>query len=152
MTQFDQLIGGLCALAGFAAPQRIIGGGAICYEQVDFAITVDAAGDSDALLVYADFGKLDLEKKAMLYPLMLKENAMMLHTRNCTFGVCELDDHVVLIEKMSLAATTPQSLLAAMRSIARKANYFNKQHYRPSLPSVQPRARHAIALRSQQIR
>lgn len=152
MTRFDQLIGGLCALTGFAAPQRIIGGGAICYEQINFSITVDAAGDLDTLLVYADFGALDLEKKAMLYPLMLKENAMMLHTRNCTFGVSELYDHVVLIEKMSLATTTPQLLLATMRSLARKANYFNKQHYRPSLPSMQPRAQHVNALQSQQTR
>ena len=88
----------------------------------------------------------------MLYPLMLKENAMMLHTRNCTFSVSEMYDHVVLIEKMSLAATTPQSLLAVMRSIARKANYFNKQLYRPSLPSMQPRARHVDMLQPLQSR
>lgn len=152
MTSFDQLIRGLCALAGFTAPQRLLAGDAICFDNVDFAITVGVPHHPDALLLYADFGKLDLEKKAMLYPLMLKENAMMLQTRNCTFGVSEIHDSVVLIEKLSLTATTPESLLKAMRMIARKAHYFSQQPYRPSMTANRHNTHPAIASRSQRSR
>ena len=148
MTAFDQLLQGLCALASFPAPLRPVAGDAICFDSVDFAFSIDLPRHPDALMLYADFGKLDLEKKAMLYPMMLKENAMMLHTRNCTFGVSEIHDSVVLIEQLSLAATTPESLLKTMRLIARKARYFSQQHHHGSIITDRLNPRLAIGLRS----
>lgn len=148
MTAFNQLIYELCAQANFPAPLRLLAGDAICFDSVDFAFSVDLPRSPDALLLYADFGKLDLEKKAMLYPMMLKENAMMLQTRNCTFGVSEIHDSVVLIEKLSLAETTPESLVKTMRSIARKARYFCQQHNHVSMTADRLNPRLAIALRS----
>ena len=88
----------------------------------------------------------------MLYPLMLKENAMMLQTRNCTFSVCEMHDSVVLIEKRSLAATTPELLLNSMRAMARKAHHFQKQHYHPAMTTYRVTAQRAVASRLQSVR
>lgn len=130
MKQFDQLVTGLCTLTGISIPNHLLAGDAICVEGVKFALATNALADPDALLLYADFGHLDLEKKAMLYPLMLKENFMLMGARNSTFGVSERSDSVVLIEYLSLTATTPDLLLARMRSLAHKANYFNKHHLR----------------------
>ena len=149
MKQFEQLVIALCSLGGFSEPQRIMAGDALCYEGVNFAITIDPQSDIDALLLYADFGRLDLEKKAMLYPLMLKENFMMLESRNCTFAVSEMHDSVVLIERLALSLATPQSLLAQMRAIAHKANYVNKQQRRLHHAAFHENTLQATSLRSQ---
>ena len=127
-SSFDDLITGLCALTDYPAPLKIIAGEGIEFEGVNFAIICKQKSDPDALFLYADFGWLDLEQQAMLYPLMLKENFMMLGSRECTFGVSKLLDSVVLIEKVRLSQTSPESLLILMRSLARRANYFCKHH------------------------
>ena len=149
MNPFEQLVTEVCVVAGFSEPQRLLSGEAIDYEGVSFALANHPASDPDALLVYADFGCLDLEKKAMLYPLMLKENFMMLESRNGTFAVSEIHDSVVLIEHLSLIKTTPQSLLTKMRAIAHKANYFNKQHRGLQHAAFRPVTPQAASLRSQ---
>lgn len=128
MQQFNQLITGLCALTGISVSDQLTAGDAICVEGVKFALAINAQSDPDALLLYADFGSLDFEKKAMLYPLLLKENVMLMGSRNSTFGVSQRSGSVVLIECFSLTATTPDVLLARMRLLAHKANYFNKHH------------------------
>ena len=126
--EFSRLITGLCTLTGFASPQRIIAGDGIAYAGVNFSINYKPEKDRDAILLYADFGCFDLEKRAMLYPLMLKENFMMASTCNSTFSVSESLDSVVLIEKVCLSTATPASLLALMRSLSHRVNYFNRQH------------------------
>jgi hypothetical protein len=147
MEQFDQLIAGLCTLTGISASRHLLAGNAINVDGISFAMAVHAQSDPDALLLYADFGSLDLEKKAMLYHAMLKENFMMQSSRNGTFGVCENTDSVVLIECMSLAATTPDLLLARMRLLVHKANYFNQQH-RGGQKAVQQAVHQSSAMQS----
>ena len=149
MTQFEQLVIGLCTLIGFPTPPHLIAGDAICYEGMNFALAVNTESNPDAVLLVADFGRLDLEKKAMLYPLMLKENFMMRGSGNCTFGVCESSDSVVLIDCLSLATTTPEALQARMRSLAHKTNHFNKQHRRLHSAAYRSNAAQSAALRSQ---
>ena len=149
MNQFEQFVTDVCALAGCSEPQCHRSSNAISYEGVNFALAEDPASSPDALLIYADFGCLDLENKAKLYPLMLKENFMMLGSRNGTFAVSEIHDRVVLIEQLSLRQITPQSLLAKMRAIAYKANYFNKQHGRLQHAAFRTTTSQAASLRSQ---
>ncbi len=149
MKHFDQLIAGLCTLTGSSVPHQLATGDAICFEGVNFAVAINAHADPDALLLYADFGCLDREKKAMLYPLMLKENFMMMGSRNGTFAVSERSDSVVLIECLSLSATTPDLLLARMRLLAHKANYFNKQHRGLHHAAYRSRAHQSETLLSQ---
>ncbi|MEB0137243.1 CesT family type III secretion system chaperone [Actimicrobium sp. CCC2.4] len=127
-TAFEQLIQGLCKVTRYANPQQIIDGGGITFEGVTFALTYKPKADPDALFLYADFGQLDLEQQAALYPLMLQENMLMLSSREGTFSVAATNDSVVMIEKISLSAQTPESLLALLRSLAHRANYFNKHH------------------------
>lgn len=148
MTQFDQLVIDLCRLIGYPTPQHLIAGDAVCYEGMNFALASNAESEPDAVLLIADFGSLDIEKKAMLYPLMLKENFMMRGLRNCTFGVCESSDSVVLIDCLSLATTTPDALQARMRSLAHKTNYFNKQHRRLHPAAYRSNTAQSAALRS----
>jgi hypothetical protein len=128
LSQFEQLIKGLCALTGDTAPQRIIDGGGITIEDVIFTLMHKPATDSGALFLYADFGQFDLEEQAALYPLILQENMMMLSSRECTFSVCPTQESVVMIEKVSLAAHTPNTLLLHLRLLTRRINYFNKHH------------------------
>ena len=149
MAQFDQLVIGLCNLAGIPSAHHVIQGNAICCEGIHFAVAVRAQSNPDTLLLYADFGILDLEKKARLYHLMLKENFMMRGSRNGTFGVSESSGSVVLIECMSLATTTPDLLLARMHLLARKGKYFSMQHG-DNRPAARPAsAMQSAALRSQ---
>ena len=150
MKRFLQLVTELCSLVGFPEPRHLLAGEAMRHEDVNFAMTVNPQSDADALLLYADFGCLDLENKAMLYPLMLKENFMMtMASRNCTFAVSETHDSVVLIERLSLSLTTSHSLLAQMRAIAHKANYFNKQHRRLQPAAFRATPLNAALLRSE---
>ncbi|GAA4018739.1 CesT family type III secretion system chaperone [Actimicrobium antarcticum] len=127
-TNFEHLITGLCQLTGFASPQSIIEGGGIAFNGVSFALTQKPKADPDGLFLHADFGQLDLEQQAVLYPLMLQENLMMMSSRDCTFSVSRVLDSVVMIERISLSTQTPETLLAMMRSLAGRANYFNKHH------------------------
>ncbi|MFT5590816.1 MAG: hypothetical protein ACI9ZF_003010 [Bradyrhizobium sp.] len=127
-SEFEQLIEGLCLLTGDNAPQRLIAGGGITIEGVTFTLMHKPAADAAALFLYADFGQFDLEEQAALYPLILQENMMMLSSRECTFSVSPSRDSVVMIEKISLTAHTPDTLLILLRSLTRRINYFNKHH------------------------
>ncbi len=127
-SEFEQLIEGLCALTGYPASQRIIDGAGITIEDVTFTLMHKPADDSAALFLYADFGQFDLEEQAALYPLMLQENLMMVSSREGTFSVSPTEESVVMIEKISLAAHTPGTLLTLLRSLTRRINHFNKHH------------------------
>ncbi len=127
-SEFEQLIEGLCLLTGDNVPQRIIDGGAITIDGVGFTLMVKPVTDSGALFLYADFGQFNLEEQAALYPLLLQENMMMLSSRECTFSVSPNQDSVVMIEKISLTAHTPDTLLTLLRLLTRRINYFNKHH------------------------
>jgi hypothetical protein len=145
-TEFEQLIQGLCSLTRYANPQQIIDGGGITFEGVTFALIYKPKADPDALFLYADFGQLDLEQQAALYPLMLQENMLMLSSRESTFSVSAKHDSVVMIEKISLPAQTPERLLALLRSMAHRANYFNK-HHRAGRIGPRQHAAHDTAMR-----
>ncbi|MEC5218071.1 hypothetical protein RCH09_003038 [Actimicrobium sp. GrIS 1.19] len=125
---FRQLIEALCALTGFASAQHILRGDGIEFEGVTFALTQQPKAGPDALFIYADFGPLGLEQQARLYPLMLKENFLMMRSRQSTFSVSAATDSVVLIEKMALPGLTAEKLLAQLRLIAHRVNYFNRHH------------------------
>lgn len=146
-TEFEQLIKGLCALTRYAEPQQIIDGAGITFEGVTFALIYKPKADPDALFLYADFGQLDLEQQAALYPLMLQENLMMLGSRECTFSVSARLDSVVVVEKIRLSAQTPESLLALLRSLAHRAHYFSK-HYRSGSIGTRPRMARAETIRA----
>ncbi|MDY7575730.1 CesT family type III secretion system chaperone [Actimicrobium sp. CCI2.3] len=127
-SEFKQLVEGLCTLTGYTAPQRIIDGGGMTIEDVTFTLMHKPTVDPGALFLHADFGPCDLEEQAALYPLILQENMMLLSTRDCTFSVSPTTECVVLIEKISLADHTPDTLLVLLRSLTRRINYFNKHH------------------------
>lgn len=126
--KFEQLITGFCDLAGHACVQQILDGGGITIEHVTFALVRKHTGDPAALFLYADFGQFDLAEQAALYPLILQENMRMFGSRECTFSVSATRDSVVMIEKIRWLSQTPETLLAHIYSITRKANYFNKPH------------------------
>ncbi|MEC5217508.1 hypothetical protein RCH09_002466 [Actimicrobium sp. GrIS 1.19] len=125
---FERLIHGFCALTGYHAPQRVLTGEGITYDGVILAVSWKPKANPAMLFVYASLGQLDAEHQAELYPMMLKQNFMMLMTSTRNFSFSKSMDSVVLIEDVSLADATPEALLAVVKSLVRSAQYFNRMH------------------------
>jgi hypothetical protein len=126
--EFEHLMRGVCALTGLPSAQRLIDGDGFACAQVNFAITRKPHAHPDALFVHADFGPLSDAQQAIFYPLLLKENLMMMSTRQATFSVSAVRDSVVLIETMRLPGLTPAALVSAIQKLARSSHYFSKHH------------------------
>jgi hypothetical protein len=147
-SDFERLIHGFCALTGYHAPHRVLAGEGIIYDGVTLAVSWKPKANPAMLFVYASLGQLDAEHQAELYPLMLKQNFMMLTTSERTFSISKSTDSVVLIEGINLAGTTPEALLTVVKSLVRSAQYFHRTHCAGNALPPAALPQRAAALRS----
>jgi hypothetical protein len=132
--RFEQLMRDFCATVQIDDVLSVLETGSVTVNDIAFSIfpSDDEVADSqsDAALVYCDFGPLPAHNAMAVVRRLLEVNLFLTSAPlACSFAINPESEHVILAFRSPLGATTPEALASSLQLCAEEAVRWRETYF-----------------------
>ncbi|ALU89651.1 hypothetical protein Hrubri_2466 [Herbaspirillum rubrisubalbicans M1] len=126
---YEQLIQQLCNLCQIKGAQGILEGGPVAVNDVVFSLAHHEQLSPDTLLVYCDFGAVEVGREAQAYRALLETNLLMYAGNGPMYTLSPATGRIVFANRYRLSGMDAVTLRSILAHLAAKAMDWRKDQF-----------------------